>query len=441
MAAARRHIVRTADRLIQQLTNDRSEPPTGPRRDAVEVISAELLPLCEALRWIGRRGPRLLRTKHLGTRGRPLWLLGVASEVRREPLGDVLVLAPWNYPLLLAGVQVAQALAAGNRVWLKPAPGCEAVSATLVDAFHTAGVPGELLQQLESDPRAAQQRIDAGVDLVLLTGSSETGRAVLEHCAPTLTPAVMELSGCDAMIIGPEADLDHAARLIRFGLTVGGGATCIAPRRLIIRPETLPQLVPKLRHQLADHPPVAIHPAAQASVTAALAEAWAAGARDVLDQQSVNMDDRLITAMQPTILAGVEPHWNIASADLFAPLASILQADSDDLAVGIVNRCRYRLAASVIGPRSWAERIAARLDVGQVAINDVIFPTADPRVPFGGCGASGFGVTRGAEGLLAMTRPKVVAIHGRWNFMHLRPRRPGDAKLLMRLLHWLHRRG
>ena len=94
------------------------------RDDHRGAISA----LCSALKFIGSEGPKLLRTRRLGWRGRPAWLWGVRSEIRRDPHGKVLVLGTWNYPVFLVGVQVAQALAAGNDVWLKPAIGCEAIS-------------------------------------------------------------------------------------------------------------------------------------------------------------------------------------------------------------------------------------------------------------------------------------------------------------------------
>ncbi len=142
--------------------------------------------------------------------------------------------------------------------------------------------------------------------------------------------------------------------------------------------------------------------------------------------------------LRPVVLDKVRPGQAIAAADLFAPVISILRVDQISDAVKIVNQCPYRLAASVFGPHDSAASLAAELRVGSVAVNDLIAPTADPRLPFGGRGQSGFGVTRGAEGLLAMTVPTVIS-HRRGRFApHLAPRQPSDAQTLLVALQLLH---
>jgi len=432
VASTRHGIAELAERLVEACTSPQ-------RTDPVETISAELLPLCAALKFIGSRGAKLLRPRTLGGWRRPLWLWGVRSEVQRVPLGEVLVLAAWNYPLLLPGVQVAQALAAGNHVWLKPAPGCEGAAELLIAAFHQAGVPEDALRLLPSAPQAAIERIQQGIDLVVLTGSAQTGRSVMTHCASTLTPSIMELSGCDALIVGPGTDLRRVADAVAFGLTFNGGATCIGPRRIIVHPQQHRSLVERLRARLGDAPAQSLHPSAQAAARAVIAEALSRGGVNILSP-ATGAVAIASEQMRPTIIDGAAAVWPIASADVFAPVATILQSHDDEQTVQLVNCCRYRLAAAIFGEASWARSLAERLDVGHVSINDVIFPTADPRVPFGGCGDSGFGVTRGAEGLLAMTRPKVIARHHGRLFLHLRPRQANDAARLMRALKLLHGR-
>lgn len=432
VSRVRHEIAAVAERLVELCTTDQRPEP-------VETVSAELLPLCSALGFIGSQGPRILKSRKVGVIGRPMWLLGVSSEVHRHPLGSVLILAAWNYPLLLPGVQLAQALAAGNSVLLKPAPGCEAVSAVLVDAFYRAGVPESVLTLLPSDPRAGQEAIASGVDLVVLTGGSQTGRGVMASCAEQLTPSIMELSGCDALIVGPGANLDRVAGAIAFGLSINGGATCIGPRRIIVSPELHRRLVASIRNRISDLPLASLHPSARAAASSLVHDAILRGAVDCVTGEKPLLSST-IEHMRPTVLDGVSRDWPIANADIFAPVASILVADSDDEMVEIVNGCNYRLAAAVFGSSTWASRLAARFNVGHVSINDVIFPTADPRVPFGGCGSSGFGVTRGAEGLLAMTRPKVIARHRGSIYMHLMPRQKSDFATLMRLLKFMHGR-
>lgn len=142
--------------------------------------------------------------------------------------------------------------------------------------------------------------------------------------------------------------------------------------------------------------------------------------------------------MYPLLLDRVEADWEIASSDLFAPVLSVIRVGCIDEAVAVVNGCRYRLAASVFGKTEAAWEIARRLDVGSVTINDLIVPTADPRLPFGGRGESGYGVTRGEEGLLAMTVPKVIS-HRSGNVVpHLSPPKESDAEALLGFLQMSH---
>jgi aldehyde dehydrogenase (NAD+) len=367
-----------------------------------------------------------------------LW--GVRSEIRRDPFGKVLVLGTWNYPLLLVGVQVAQALAAGNEVMLKPAIGCESISEHLAEAFYRVGVPSAALRVLSSSTEAAVDAIGSGVDLVVLTGAASTGRAVLRQLADKLTPAILELSGCDAVVVQPGANLDLAARSLAVGLTFNGGATCIGPRRLIAESATMDALLERLDHHLREKPAVTIHPAARSSVVQTIEAAIAAGAIDRLGRFDAKRLREQGT-MLPLVLEGVRPNDPIASADLFAPVVSTIRVNEIVESIEIVNRCPYRLAASIFGPRSVAESLAAKLQVGSIAVNDMILPTADPRVSFGGRGQSGYGVTRGAEGLLSMTVPVVTGVR-RGRFMpHLMPRQSTDAQRLLGALQLMHGRG
>ncbi len=349
----------------------------GAGRPPAEVLSAEVVPLADACRFLEREAPRLLAPRRLGAEGRPAWLAGVTAEVRREPLGTVLVIAPSNYPLFLPGVQTVQALAAGNSVLWKPGAGGTAAAAAFAALAAEAGLPAGVLTVLAEDPAAAQGAIAAGVDKVLLTGSAATGREVLSGLAHRLIPATLELSGCDPLFVLPGADLDRVARAVAFGLTLNGGATCIAPRRVFV----VRELAAPLAERLARHLPVEL---------------------DTL-----------------TVTAVADPEEALAAAA----------------------RSPYALGASVFGHEAEAVAFGRQVRAGVVVVNDLIVPTADPRLPFGGQGESGFGVTRGAEGLLELTRAKVVAVRHARRLFHLEPPHPGDAELFTAYLTLTHAGG
>jgi acyl-CoA reductase-like NAD-dependent aldehyde dehydrogenase len=207
---------------------------------------------------------------------------------------------------------------------------------------------------------------------------------VLSGLAHRLIPATLELSGCDPLFVLAGADLDRVARAVAFGLTLNGGATCIAPRRVFV----VRELAAPLAERLARHLPALRFSPDTVTVTA------------------------------------------VADRD----------AGKEEMLAGAA-RSPYALGASVFGREAEAVAFAARVRAGVVVVNDLIVPTADPRLPFGGWGESGFGVTRGAEGLVELTRPKVVAVRHARRLFHLEPPHSGDAELFTAYLTLTHAGG
>ncbi|MGC8549519.1 MAG: aldehyde dehydrogenase family protein [Acidobacteriaceae bacterium] len=413
--------------------------PGALHRSLAETLTAEVLPLAEACRFLEKEAPQILESNLAGKRARPLWLSGVSVETRRLPLGIVLILAPANYPLFLPGVQVLQALVAGNAVLWKPAPGTSAPAHALRAMLVSSGLDPDLLLILSESPAAAQQAIRAGVDKVFLTGSAETGKAVLGQLAQTVTPSVMELSGCDAVLILPGADLNRAADAVAFGLRLNGSFTCMAPRRLFVTRENLQAFSNALLARLSDAAPVAVTPKTAALLGDLMTEATLYGAKILRnglgDPAQTGTGTRLCS---PTLLTEARPSMRITCADIFAPVASIIPMDSPSDAARLHSECRYRLTAAIFGPTRQAENLAAQLDCGTILLNDVIVSTADPRVCFGGRALSGFGVTRGPEGLLEMTAPQTVIRNRSRNPLPYQPVTPAHAPFFaagIRLFH------
>lgn len=406
----------------------------GSSRPLHETITAELLPLLAACRYLEREATRLLAPHFLGIRGRPVWLASGRGEVVRDPYGVVLVIGPSNYPLFLPGVQTLQALVAGNAVMWKPGRGGAACAHALRAALVAAGLPRDLLAIADDTTAVAEAAIAAGVDKIVLTGHVDSGRAVLAQAAHRPIPAVMELSGCDAMIVCADADPVLAAEAAAFGLTFNAGATCIAPRRVLVAPSRVQAFERALLARLHRTPALPVEAAVRQRAHALVAAAVADGAR-LLAGGSADPDEAAAAGggMQPTLLTDVTPAMTIAGSDVFAPVLSIMPVLDEDVAVATVNASPYRLGASVFGAPRTARALAARLDVGTVTINDLIVPTADPRAPFGGRGASGFGVTRGAEGLLDMTRPRVVWHKSARRRLHHRAVDAGVARVIAAL--------
>ncbi|MDQ6809352.1 MAG: aldehyde dehydrogenase family protein [Verrucomicrobiota bacterium] len=412
---------------LAQSANDLRDRPIA------EILTSEILPLGDACRFLERKAEKILRSTRLGARGRPLWLAGVDTEIRREPYGVVLVIGTSNYPLFLPGVQALQALAAGNAVLIKPGRGGAAAATAFAEILLRAGLPRDLLHVLSESAADAQHAILCGVDKVFFTGNATTGETILAQCAETITPATVELSGCDAMFVRENADLDLVVRAIQFGLRLNNGATCIAPRRVFVHHALAAELEAKLRIAPLEQSSM-MHPQLSECVTDALLS----GAD--LTRGSIELPAPLLSL--PIILNSVTPAMRIAREDIFAPVLSLITVADDDEALRLSAQCPYSLGATIFSADERSARMmAAKVRAGSVIINDLIVPTADPRVPFGGRDRSGFGTTRGAEGLLEMTVAKVVSLRRRKSHRHFETAQPGDAEMFAAYIQAAHGSG
>lgn len=402
------------------------------RCSTAEALATEIHPLADAIRFLERNLSSLLRPRCLGRAGRPVWLSGVDAEIRRDPFGLVLLIGPGNYPLFLAAVPALQALAAGNAVWIKPAPGGLPLLNQFTQLLIRSGFRPGLIGLLPEDLASTRAAIAARPDKVIFTGSAETGRKILQQLAPQLTPATLELSGCDAAFVRDDADLDLTARALAFGITLNRGATCIAPRRVLVAERLHDALGQKLVAELKLREPLPMDLTATRWLPL-VPQALAAGAKLIHG----NLRPDQLTG--PIILAHAQPEMSLLQSDTFGPVMSLVPVAGDEAALLANDRCPYALGASVFSRDAQAATgLATRIRAGSVIINDLIAPTADPRLPFGGTGESGFGVTRGAEGLLAMTFPKTIQLNRARQRRHYAPLDEAQTALFESLLKLTH---
>lgn len=379
-------------------------------RSEADTLVAEVLPLLEAARYLEREAERVLRPRVLGRRGLPWWLGGLASEVERVPLGHVLVVGPANYPLFLPGVQTLQALAAGNSVVWKPGRGGHAVAALVQRALEEAGLPERVLTVTGETVEAGRDAVrglvtGARADKVIFTGSPETWRVIQRELADAAIPCVAELSGCDSVVVLASADMDRVVQAVAFGMRLNGSATCMAPRRLFLvglSAAVQQELVGRLREVFAGMAPMPVAEWTAARVRGLLREARSEGAEI---GAGVVREDGMFS---PVLVESARASMEIARTEMFAPVLSVVTVKDAEELLEADEVCPFGLTASIFGDESEARRVGGRLRVGTVMINDLIVPTADPRVPFMGRRGSGFGATRGAEGLLEMTTPRTV---------------------------------
>jgi acyl-CoA reductase-like NAD-dependent aldehyde dehydrogenase len=359
--------------------------------------------------------------------------MGVYSEVHREPFGVILLIGPGNYPLFLTASQAMQALVAGNAVVVKPGVDSLECIRRFARLLEQAGFDPGLFRVLPEAAEFAKEAIKVGVDKVLLTGSAKTGANVLGQLAPKLVPAGMELSGYDASFVWADADLDLVTNAYRFAWRLNHGETCIAPHRAFVAREVADELRRRLKvmaEEFLDRP---TRTPAACRAAELVNDAVARGAEIVAGRL---LPDAL--GLTPTVVAKARPDMPLLTEETFAPVISIIEVADEDDALRAAAHCPFGLGATIFGNEARAQAFARRVSAGSVVINDVIAPTADPRLPFGGRGHSGFGSTRGAEGLLELTTVKVISTWRGDMHLHLNPPDPSDADFFRALIQASH---
>jgi succinate-semialdehyde dehydrogenase/glutarate-semialdehyde dehydrogenase len=341
---------------------------------------------------------------------------GARAEVRYEPLGVVLAIMPWNFPLWQLFRFAAPAWMAGNAVLLKHAPNTPRCGREIERlAAAASGDSGLLVNLYLSNEQAADLLARPEVAAVTLTGSSGAGRAVGALAGGNLRPSVLELGGSDPFVVLDDADLALAAEIGVAARCQNSGQSCIAAKRFLVQAAVYERFrdafVERMRAQKVGDPRAegtAIGPLARRDLRDALveqvADALAQGAR-LLCGGSV--PDGPSFFYPPTVLENVPPAARAFREELFGPVACLYRFATDGEAIAIANATDYGLGASVwTADAARAERFVRSLEAGSVFVNGMV--KSDPRLPFGGVKASGYGRELGVEGIRSFVSVKTV---------------------------------
>jgi coniferyl-aldehyde dehydrogenase len=389
-------------------------------RSRHETGLADIFVVLSAIRHTRRHMGRWMRARRVAT---ALHLRPARSEVIRQPLGVVGVISPWNYPLQLALLPVAAALAAGNRVMLKPSeltPRFSALLRTLVAndfaADEFAVFPGDV------ELGRAFSRLP--FDHLFFTGSTAVGRQIALAAAENLTPVTLELGGKSPAIVDADCDLDEAARRIAFAKLLNAGQTCVAPDYLLVPRARVDALVDSLKAAVdAMYPTLAGNPDYTSIVSdrhyrrlaQLVVDAQARGATAV-PLSSAAAGDAAGRQFPPTALLQVNDDMGVMREEIFGPLLPVLPYDSLDAAIAYVNARPRPLALYWFGRHgAHRDRVLEQTISGGVTINDACWHVCQEFLPFGGVGASGMGAYHGQHGFLTFTKEKAVLHQSRVN--------------------------
>jgi aldehyde dehydrogenase (NAD+) len=341
--------------------------------------------------------------------------------VRREPIGVVGAITPWNYPVQINLAKIVPALAAGNTVVLKPAPDTPWSASLLgqIVAEHT-DIPAGVFNVVTSSGHevGALLSSDRRVDMVSFTGSTATGRTIMAAAAPTVKKVFLELGGKSASVVLDDADMAAAAAAVAFQITSHSGQGCAITSRWIVpatrRDEALATLVETVKQIPYGDPtdpsnlmgPL-VNQTQRQRVLGYIEKGRQEGA-EVLLGGGIPPHLPRGYYVEPTVLAGVDPHSAVAQEEIFGPVLVVLTHDGDDDAVRIANDSIYGLSGAVSSASiERARRVAHRLRTGTVGINGGVYYGAD--VPFGGYKQSGTGREMGRAGFEEYLEIKSIA--------------------------------
>ena len=352
----------------------------------------------------------------------PLFLLPGRGHIQRQPLGVVGIIGPWNYPLQLTLGPAATALAAGNRVMLKPSEITPRTSALLAELVARYFAPDEFtVVQGGADVAAAFAALP--FDHLFFTGSTAVGRQVAESAARNLTPTTLELGGKSPCIVDASCtDLAGAALKIAHGKLLNGGQTCIAPDYLLLPrgreagfTAAYRVAVARFFPRIEGNPDYAaiVNDRHLARLQTLLDEARAGGARleDVGPPAAHTPDagEGAARQLRPTLVFGATPTMRLLQQEIFGPILPVLPCDSAAEAIAHINAGPRPLALYWFGNDTAARDAVLHGTVsGGVSVNDTLMHITHDRLPFGGVGDSGWGAYHGETGFLRFTHQKAV---------------------------------
>lgn len=337
--------------------------------------------------------------------------------VRREPVGVVGAIIPWNYPQALATMKIAPALAAGCTIVLKSSPETALDALIFAEAAIEAGLPPGVLNVISGGPAVGAYLVaHPGVDKVAFTGSTATGRLVAEICGRLMRPVTLELGGKSAAIILDDADLDATMRGLRSASFINNGQTCYLSSRILApssRYDEIVDAVAALANGMAVgdplNPSTEIGPmvsSRQRDRVLSYIDLGRDGSARLVAGGSVPKDQPRGWFVSPTVFADVDNSDRLAREEIFGPVLTISRYESDDEAIALANDTEFGLAGTVwSADTDRATNVARAVHTGTIGVNDY---QLDMRAPFGGVKASGLGRELGPEGLEAYRTLKSI---------------------------------
>ena len=340
--------------------------------------------------------------------------------VEHRPYGVVAVISPWNYPLLISLTPMFAALLAGNTVVLKTSEVTPAVGVMIEKLFKSLPELAPFVRVVHGDGKVGAALTNSKPDYIFVTGSTVTGKRIMQTAAENLIPVTLELGSKDAAIVLEDADIDSAARWITWGAHFNSGQTCVAVERVYVVESKYAEFVQAAvkytekilsGFTLETNSPYSMGPITDPRqiqiIDEHVKDAVANGARVLCGGRDHG------DFYKPMVMVDVNHSMKLMREETFGPIMPIMKVRDEEEAIRFANDSAFGLFASVYSKdQARAKRVADRINASSIIINDSLAQFAIPTLPFGGVKDSGIGTSHGREGLLAFTRPHSYAIGG-----------------------------
>jgi len=340
------------------------------------------------------------------------------SVIIFEPLGVIGSIMPWNFPYWQALRFAAPSLMAGNTIVLKPASATMQCGIEIEKTFINAGIPRGIFQTLTGDSSIAETLIDSDINAVTFTGSVPVGGKVAQRATSQLKKTVLELGGSDPFIVCEDADIEKASTGAVKGRFINCGQSCIASKRFIVTKKIASEFIEefvtkteklKVGDPLSDDTDIGplVNGNSLSNIESLVAKSVKQGAEVVTGGERTNSKGFFY---RPTIMKNVSPKMDIATEEVFGPLAPVITVENEKDAMKIANDSKYGLGASIwTQDLEKADMLSRAIESGIVTVNNVV--VSDPRVPFGGIKKSGFGRELSRYGMLEFVNVKSIRFY------------------------------
>ncbi len=410
-------------RLIGAMQADMSKPET-------EAMGGEIWYVLEEIDYTLRHLKGWMKPKKKRT---PLLHFRASSVIYPEPFGQVLIIAPWNYPFNLLFSPLVGALAAGNTAILKPSELAPETAKVVEEMIHAKFDPG-LIRVVNGGVETAQALLSLSFDYIFFTGGSRVGQIVMKAAAEHLTPVTLELGGKSPAIVDASADLEVAASRIVWGKFFNAGQTCIAPDYVLVEKSVHSELISQFKQRIltyyGENPQNSPDYARIINQEHFKRLVGLINSQKIVHGGEVNADDRYIA---PTILDRVTVEDAVMGEEIFGPILPIITYEKLEDAIALIQKNPNPLALYLFTRDSAvAKKVIAELPFGGGCINDVISQVMNEEIPFGGRGMSGMGSYHGKYSFDTFSHYKSMIHRKNWPDIALRYPPYGVEKRLMR---------